>query len=111
MTFDVILKQNEDTSFWTSCYSFNGDYLGELQYVHSPEMCSGAKGCAIHNRPSEHPLNCATMVWRDGKDMFVPVLERICEHKIGHPDHDSAEYLKSIGRGKWNIHTCDGCCA
>jgi hypothetical protein len=102
----VFLRQNEETSNWTACYTTTGEYIGELQYVHSPSACSGARGCAIHNRPSEHPLKNAPMLWRNDRG----ILERICQHGVGHPDHDSAKYLVSIGQESQNIHNCDGCC-
>ena len=74
-----------------------------LAYVHSPDDCEG-RGCAIHNHPSEHPLNKAPLYWRADRG----ILERICEHNVGHPDFDSAKYLESIGKGYENVH---GCCA
>jgi len=35
------------------------------------------------------------------------LVEWICKHGVGHPDHGSAE---KMGRGR-DIHGCDGCCA
>jgi len=40
------------------------------------------------------------------------LIERLCpEHGVGHPDPDSAAYLKSVDpRGNYTIHGCCGCC-
>ena len=97
----MILSQNEETGYWT--YFFKEDLV--LGNVHDPKLCAG-RGCAIHNHPSNHRLNDAPLNWRGDRG----ILERICKHGIGHPDHDSALYLDSIGQGFENIHGCDGCC-
>lgn len=76
-----------------------------LRNVHDPAVCEG-RGCAIHNRPSDHALAEATLNWREDRG----ILERICMHGVGHPDADSAAYLESIGQGAQNVHGCDGCC-
>ena len=89
----VYLKQNQGTGYWTSCHDSEGTYFGELRNVHFPQACDGPRGCAIHNRPTDHALKDAPMVWREDRG----ILERLCEHRIGHPDHDSALYLESIG--------------
>ena len=100
----MFLKQDEKGN-WTVGVDRNGNHVGELKSVHPARACA-ARGCAIHNHPSDHPLNDAPLNWRDDRG----ILERICEHGIGHPDHDSALYLKSIGLGIQNVHGCDGCC-
>lgn len=94
------LKQDKKTGYWTRFTS-----LYSLTNVHEPSLCEG-RGCAIHNHPTEHPLKDAPMNWREDRG----ILERICKHGVGHPDYDSAKYLKSIGRGFENIHGCDLCC-
>ncbi len=68
--------------------------------VHDEEDCSGK--CAIHN-PSDHILKEARTHWRDDRAL----MERICEHGIGHPDPDDLAYHQNQWRG---IHSCDGCC-
>jgi hypothetical protein len=103
----MLLRQNKMTGFWTSACTKDGKYVGELFDVHPHDICDGPQGCAIHNRPSEHPLKNAPMFLRDDRG----ILERICEHGVGHPDHDSALYLESIGQILETIHLCDGCCA
>lgn len=96
-----LLKQNKETGYWTE---FGDGYV--LGSVHDPAVCEG-RGCGIHNHPSDHPLKDAPMLWRADRG----ILERICEHGIGHPDYDSATYLTSIGKWYENIHGCCGCCA
>lgn len=95
----MILSQDKKTGYWTVC----GD--GNLRNVHDPKQCE-ARGCAIHNHPSNHRLRDAPLNWREDRN----ILERICRHGIGHPDHDAALYLESIGQGSENSHGCDFCC-
>ncbi len=73
-------------------------------WVHNKEYCSGR--CAIHN-PSDHSLKDAPTHWRSDRAL----MERICEHGIGHYDVDQFEYHKSIGREYESIHGCDDCCS
>lgn len=101
-----LLGQN-DKGYWVVAIDpVTGEKYGELLNVHPRSACSHALGCAIHNRPSNHALKDAKMLWRDDRG----ILERLCEHGVGHPDADSAAYLASIGRSNDNIHGCDGCC-
>lgn len=85
-------------------YTILGDGF-KLSRIHDPKNCEG-RGCAIHDHPSDHPLKDAPLNWRIDRG----ILERACPHGVGHPDHDSAAYLASIGQGFENIHGCDGCC-
>jgi hypothetical protein len=86
-------------------YTELGNSGVNLINVH-PEVACAGRGCAIHAHPSEHPLKDAPMNWREDRN----ILERICQHGVGHPDADSAVYLISIGQSYQNIHGCDGCC-
>lgn len=63
-------------------------------------------GCPVHNPNVNWPLAYAPYNWRTDRG----IMERICEHGIGHPDIDSARYLERNGREYKNIHGCDGCC-
>lgn len=71
------------------------------------ETC--ANGCVIHN-PSDHPMRDFPTLWRDDRR----IMERICEHGVGHPDPDTLAFIaKSRGVGIAEIesvHGCDGCC-
>ena len=98
----MILKKNPKTGYYT-------ELPGNLTLiVHAPELCEG-RGCAIHDRPSDHLLAGMPLNWREDRG----ILERICSHGIGHPDEDSARYLESIGHGVQNVHGCChlGCCS
>ena len=72
--------------------------------THGPDQCSG-EHCCIHN-PSNHPLRDAPMHWRSDKH----VMERICEHGIGHADPDDVAHRKRTGVKHAGVHGCDGCC-
>ena len=72
--------------------------------THGPDECSG-EHCCIHN-PSNHPLRDAPMHWRSDKH----VMERICEHGIGHADPDDVAHRKRMGVERAGVHGCDGCC-
>lgn len=76
---------------------------GWLLQVHDRIDCEG-RNCCIHN-PSDHPLAHRPLHWRGD----IGVMERICEHGVGHDDPDDEEYRNSIGLGG-HVHGCDGCC-
>lgn len=96
----MLLEQDPDTGYWVLALKRTA-----LLRVHDPADCDG-RGCAVHNHASDHPLKDAPLNWRVDRG----ILERICEHGVGHPDHDSALYLRSIGKSYENIHGCDFCC-
>lgn len=82
-----------------------GSGVGNI-WVHSEGTCTPP--CAIH-APSDHPLKDAPMVFRSDKHFLI---ERQCEHGVGHPDPDSVRYLKNTtGDEGYGVHGCDGCCA
>lgn len=99
----MFLKQNPETGYWTE--GDRGDEDFHLGNTHDPSLCEG-RGCAIHNHPSDHPLKDAPLYWRPDRG----ILERVCKHGTGHPDADSAAYLRSVGRDWENVHGCDFCC-
>jgi hypothetical protein len=87
---------------------FNRGYIdgtGQLfRRVHRKKDCLG-RHCPIHN-PSDHsmrefPTHLRVPSPVDIKPMHM---ERICPHRIGHPDPDDINY--------WDVsvHGCDGCC-
>ena len=87
------------------------DASGRTWCVHAREKCSGT--CTLHN-PSDHPLNKAPILFRDG-DLFDlkprGFAERLCEHGVGHSDPDSVAFFASKGIEGLGIHGCDGCCS
>jgi hypothetical protein len=38
------------------------------------------------------------------------LVERICEHGVGHDDPDAVAYMRSKGHTWAGTHGCDGCC-
>ncbi len=77
--------------------------------THAAGQCSG-EFCCIHN-PSDHALRDAPLNWRADRGM----MERICEHGIGHPDPDDlAHKRRTLGDDyehyAFDVHGCDGCC-
>jgi hypothetical protein len=93
---------------WVDC---NGLHVE----VHARNDDCMQNGCCIHN-PSDHPLRDAPMQWRVAGpfDIKPSHMERVCDHGVGHPDHDSLAYLERIGQHDLARHLarhgCDGCC-
>lgn len=78
---------------------------GSILYnVHAQSACADTP-CWIHN-PTDYHMKEWPMIRRGSG-----LLERQCEHGIGHPDIDSLWFFKHIehieGMG---VHGCDGCC-
>lgn len=81
-----------------------------LRAHHGPQMCVIGEGCCIHH-PSDHALKDAPLLWRDDRG----VMERICDHGIGHPDPDDLSYKRDLDLEYYQFHDfethgCDGCC-
>ena len=77
----------------------NEKYLtgtGQVLRVHRKKDCVGPH-CPIHN-PSDHHMKDWPTHWRADRG----IMERVCEHGVGHPDPDDA-----FADG---VHGCDGCC-
>ena len=83
---------------------------GQVITVHSARDCAGRR-CCIHN-PSNHHMKDWPTNWRHDRKM----MERICEHGIGHPDPDDLAFKKAVSLAAGHtdydtgIHGCDGCC-
>jgi len=73
-----------------------------LRYCHTSDKCAGDY-CPIHN-PSPHAESIGYTSWRYDRK----IMERICEHGVGHPDPDDI----NIREGGYyaGVHGCDGCC-
>lgn len=84
--------------------SFNEGYM----MVHNKELCAG-QHCSVHN-PSDHHMKTWKQEWRNDRAL----MERICEHGVGHPDPDHIAYVRrSRGDAAAHfeaVHGCDGCC-
>lgn len=83
---DVVLLEN--TGYFLIC--------------HLPSACVNNKKCTMHAR-SEHSMRSFPQQFRWDTDL----MERVCEHGVGHPDPDEIN-LDKDGRAS---HGCDGCCA
>ncbi len=83
---------------------------GERLHTHPKSQCD-ADGlpCSIHN-PSDHHMKEWRQHWRDDRGL----MERICEHGVGHPDPDDIAFkLRTRGSNfaaTEGIHGCDRCC-
>lgn len=63
------------------------------------------KNCVFH-KPTIHRLTGSVQILRASA-----LIEDMCEHKVGHPNPDSAAYLNwRDSTTTWYIHGCDGCC-
>lgn len=87
------------------------DFFAMGNKFHSLEACrlsreqGSPEHCFIHN-PSNHHMRDWPMVIRSSS-----LIERTCEHGVGHPDPDSARFLNwRDGSLFWGVHGCDGCC-
>lgn len=82
----------------------NGDviatHFGQVVVTHGPDECSPP--CTIHS-PSDHHMASWPQLWRSDRQ----IMERVCEHGIGHPDPDDLRVRTQAGYG---VHGCDGCC-
>lgn len=88
---------------------YTTDYGTKITNVHKPSECVG-EHCVIHN-PSERATRIGKTHWRGDRG----IMERVCEHGVGHPDPDSLENIRRVLGDKRaaveSVHGCDGCCA
>lgn len=92
------------------------DGIGTGHSYHDIEDChDGDYPCAVHSPSLSNPLRHLPFVIRLDK---IGLMERICEHGVGHTDRDSLawahrHYDDRFGRRNVDalgIHGCDGCC-
>jgi hypothetical protein len=88
------------------------DYKGDVIATHSRDICK-IRPCFIHE-PSGHRMRDWPVLFRFDK---MALVERLCEHGVGHPDPDSVHYFdvmyERTGLGRYaemGVHGCDGCC-
>jgi len=104
---DMMLSEELEREKVTATHDEWEDCTGRNFFVHKRNTGCDINGCAIHN-PSYHPLSDAKQYMRADKAWLI---ERICDHGIGHPDPDSASFIaKQEGNGSIWVHGCDGCC-
>ena len=68
----------------------------QLKNTHIRANCKG-EYCTIHRR-SNHSMRSFPQNWRPDRG----IMERICEHGVGHVDPDEITEDRT--------HGCDGCC-
>lgn len=84
---------------------------GQVLHVHTKDNCID-DNCCIHS-PSSHHMRDWPTNWRSDRQL----MERICEHGVGHPDPDHISFIKKRPRfgeqmaSTDSIHGCDGCCS
>lgn len=80
------------------------DHTGSVWHVHGRATCKGR--CALH-RPTEHGMRSLPVIIRE-----TGLIERICEHGVGHPDPDSLAWFNKTGQKGYGVHGCcgNGCC-
>ncbi len=70
----------------------------------------GDQPCMFHS-PTDHIMSDFPHHWRADR----MIMERLCEHGVGHPDPDQLQYwMNTRGGDAANaemVHGCDGCCA
>jgi hypothetical protein len=85
-------------------YTAHSDADGNIRtrrlMVHDQSQCVSDDSCVIHH-PSDHHMRDWELNWRSDTKM----MERLCEHGIGHPDPDGLSWSRDRG-----VHGCDGCC-
>lgn len=87
-----------------------GTYLGWVALPTHAENERCKDGCCIH-APSAHSMRGWPQSWRADRLL----MERICEHGVGHPDPDDISFKRvqhgdSVADAEAE-HGCDGCCA
>ena len=85
------------------------EHSGVELMAHPASSCAGQPACPLHNR-SVHSMRAMDQHWRSDNG----IIERICEHGVGHPDIDQYHYwLATMGKRDADAmfsHGCDGCC-
>lgn len=71
--------------------------LGQVIQTHELKHCIG-QWCVIH-RQQPGPWSSWPRYWRSDRR----IVERICEHGVGHPAAESYQWYEDL------IHGCDGC--
>jgi hypothetical protein len=98
----------EDSELWfgSASESILGMSLGEtvLRNVHPRRVCH-PQNCVLHN-PSDHHMRTWPTHWRGDRRL----MERLCQHGVGHPDPDDVAWHVSQDRHYQDVHGCDGCC-
>jgi hypothetical protein len=91
----------------------------KITNVHAETAQCRLVGCAVHN-PTDHHMKNWPQHFRDPRveaatfGLHPGLMERVCEHGVGHPDPDHMRWYRSchseIEATTEGIHGCDGCC-
>lgn len=77
--------------------------------AHPSTACEFDATCCLH-KPSRHTMIDFPQHWREDRGL----MERTCEHGVGHPDPDDLEFKRrTLGHKAARaeaVHGCDGCC-
>jgi hypothetical protein len=99
-----------DTTF-VGTYNADGEFVIDdhdwILRTHAKDKCAG-EWCSIHN---PNPLwDFGRLFWREDRG----IMERICQHGVGHPTKESWAFYVSIGgyqlAANEFVHGCDRCC-
>lgn len=74
--------------------------------THPESSCAGQDACPIHHLTNHHMRHMPQVFRADNG-----LMERICEHGIGHPDPDGLHYFTERGIEGMDVHGCCGCCS
>lgn len=77
---------------------------GQVLQVHEQDLCVG-QWCVIH-KPMPGPMARMPTHWRADRNL----MERICEHGVGHPAREQIAHWNATGQNWKAIHGCDKCC-
>jgi hypothetical protein len=90
--------------------------IGKGRTYHNVDQCKdGDFPCAVHSPSEDNPMREWDFVIRLDK---VGMMERFCEHGVGHTDPDSLAWAHRHYDDRWGAantdalatHGCDGCC-
>lgn len=100
-------RQYEPMPVCTSCgvdqkVTFLGPGQWEQPFLHHTVWVCEAP-CPLH-APSGHHMQTWPLEWRADRQ----ILERVCPHRVGHPDPDDRQVRNEEYQ---RIHGCDGCCS
>lgn len=90
---------------WRATHDKFTDSFGQSVITHQESLCKG-EACVIHSQSNHRMRTWPTFLRLDKKFL----VERICEHGVGHPDPDSLAYFIRWGFNYMSAHGCDGCC-
>lgn len=106
---------------------------GQIWNCHPKSVCAANTTPCVFHSPTDHvtsmmplqtrhdrsfrfnvtrnrPIESGVFSKPDDHIVVLLLLERRCEHGVGHPDPDCVAWLNSVYSNAWGVHGCDGCC-